>query len=105
MVFVDRSSRTPDRFLIWKVRLFAIGATLGLAGMFMDQRAMIWGAIGVLVVGFLLRFLPHREGKDGQEGEHEERDPHPHGPSSSREDHGSSADVQDWPDHRGESGG
>lgn len=36
---------------------------MGLAGIFLEMRGLIWAAIGVLVVGFLLRFLPaHRWG-------------------------------------------
>ncbi len=55
MVF--RARRGRDHYLTWKVRLFAIGATLGLAGMFLEIRELIWAAIVVLVVGFLLRFF------------------------------------------------
>jgi len=58
LFFADRSNRTDDRYLVWKVRMFAIGATLGLAGMFLDQKWLVWAAIVVLVVGFFLRFLP-----------------------------------------------
>jgi hypothetical protein len=63
---VDRSRRGGDPYLKWKVRLFAVGATLGLAGIFLDIRGLIWAAIVVLVVGFLVRFLPHASG-DGQD--------------------------------------
>lgn len=53
----DRSDRKNDALLVWKVRLFAAGAAMGLAGIFLDQRYLIWGAIGILVVGFALRFF------------------------------------------------
>jgi hypothetical protein len=59
MVFrADRGHRGADPYLTWKVRLFAIGATLGLAGIFLDIKALVWAAIAVLVAGFLLRFFP-----------------------------------------------
>lgn len=59
MVFrADRGHKGADPYLTWKVRLFAIGATLGLAGIVLDITALVWAAIAVLVVGFLLRFFP-----------------------------------------------
>ena len=64
---VDRAERKDDPFLTWKVRIFAIGATLGLAGIFLEQNLLVWGAIGVLVLGFGLRFLSNRS-KDEPEG-------------------------------------
>lgn len=68
LFLVDRSHRTDDRFLVWKVRLFAIGATLGLAGIFLDVKALVWAAIGVLVVGFFLRFMPPAPRSDADVG-------------------------------------
>lgn len=42
--------------LEWRVRLFALGAGLGLGGIFLEEPWMIWAAIVVLFLGFLLRF-------------------------------------------------
>lgn len=62
-MFLDRSRRA-GRYLEWKVRLFTLGAVLAVVGMALNQSWMTWAAIGVLVVGMLLRFLP-----DGTLGE------------------------------------
>jgi hypothetical protein len=39
------------------VRLFAVGAGLGVGGIALENRWLIWGAILVLGAGFALRFL------------------------------------------------
>jgi hypothetical protein len=62
-VFVNRRSRSAGH-LEWRIRLFGVGAIVGLAGMYARIRWMIWIALAVLAVGFLLRFLPAR-GTDG----------------------------------------
>lgn len=51
-------SRRAGPHLEWKVRFFAVGAVLGLAGIYLDEPWLTVGAIVVLVVGALLRFLP-----------------------------------------------
>ena len=56
-MFFDRSRRA-GRYLEWKVRLFTLGAVLAVVGMATEQVWMTWAAIGVLVTGMLLRFLP-----------------------------------------------
>lgn len=58
MFFVDRSSDRSTEYLRWRIRLFAVGAAIGLVGIFTEVRWLIWVAIAVLVVGFALRFLP-----------------------------------------------
>jgi hypothetical protein len=57
---IDKERRGEDPFLLWKVRIFAVGATLGLAGIFMNQRILVWAAIVVLVVGLVLRMASRR---------------------------------------------
>jgi hypothetical protein len=52
----DRSGNKADH-LQWRVALFAAGAAMGLGGMFLDSRPVIWAAIGILGIGFLLRFF------------------------------------------------
>ncbi len=47
-----------DRFLVWKVRLFVVGAAVALLGMGMSLSWVVWVGIGALLVGLVLRFLP-----------------------------------------------
>lgn len=59
LLFLDRSRRA-DRYpwLLWKVRLFVIGAGLAVGGMVMDLDWLIMVAGVFLLGGFLIRFLP-----------------------------------------------
>lgn len=61
-MFRPSRSSTADTgpLLAWKVRSFAIGAALALAGMGLDVGWLVWSGIGVLAIGLLLRFLPSR---------------------------------------------
>ena len=53
----DRDRRDDDDpFLLWKVRLFVIGAGLGFAGMMLEMPVLLWLGIGALFVGVALRF-------------------------------------------------
>lgn len=61
MPFMDRSKRA-GRFLEWKVRFFAVGATLALGGMYLDKQWLVGVAILVLAAGMALRFLPDGAG-------------------------------------------
>ena len=54
---MDRSKRA-GRYLEWKVGIFAVGATLALGGMYLDQQWMVGVAILVLAAGMALRLLP-----------------------------------------------
>ena len=67
-MFFDRSRRA-GRFLEWKVRLFTLGAVLAVVGMATNQGWMTWLAIGVLVAGMMLRFLPGGVEVSEDEGE------------------------------------
>ncbi len=53
-------SKGGDRFLLWKIRLFVIGAVLALAGMGWQMQWLVWVGILALIVGLVLRFLPAR---------------------------------------------
>lgn len=47
-----------SKYLDWKVHLFMAGGTLVLAGIYFDNRWVMWGALVVLASAFGLRFLP-----------------------------------------------
>jgi len=53
-----RRSRGSTRHLEWRIRLFGAGAILAVVGMAADAGWMVNLAIGVLVIGVMLRFLP-----------------------------------------------
>ena len=64
MVFLDRRRRAGP-YLQWKVRLFVVAAVLGLAGIYFEERWLTGAAIGLLVLGLALRFLPTGEEEGG----------------------------------------
>ena len=55
--------------LTWRVRLFAVGAGLGLGGIFLEQPLLIWAAVVVLGTGVLLRFRAGSPGEDTDSGD------------------------------------
>lgn len=63
MIRLDRGRRAGP-LLEWKVGVFAVGAALGLAGIFLDERWLSGAAIAVLAAGALLRFTPGARGPD-----------------------------------------
>ncbi|MCG6956403.1 MAG: hypothetical protein LJF04_10495 [Gemmatimonadetes bacterium] len=60
-LFRPRRSGRASRWLEWKVRIFAVGAVLGLAGIFLDDRILVIAALVVLAVGAGLRLLPEEK--------------------------------------------
>ena len=72
-----------DRFLVWKVRIFVIGAAVAFVGIGMSLSWLVWAGIGILLVGLALRFLP-----DGRRGGSETR-----GRDSTEAGTGSSTDA------------
>lgn len=57
----SRERQEVDAGLVaWKVRLFAAGAALALAGMGLELRWLVWAGIAALLAGLTLRFLPRR---------------------------------------------
>jgi hypothetical protein len=48
------------------------GAILALVGMYFEARWMVWIAIAVLTIGFLLRRLPGESDGAGEDGPDEE---------------------------------
>jgi hypothetical protein len=69
-IFLDRSRR-GGAHLEWKIRLFAAGATLGVSGMYLEEKWLTGGGIVVLLVGALLRFVPGGAAAD-EDGEQED---------------------------------
>lgn len=67
-MFVSRRRRGSDDNLGWKMATLAVAAVLILLGVRLGQDWLIWSAIGVLLLGFVLRFLPGTR-KDRPTGE------------------------------------
>ncbi len=65
-IFMDRSKRA-GRHLEWKIAVFAVGATLAMGGIYLDQRWLVGIAIVVLVGGMAMRFLPGGEEPEDEE--------------------------------------
>ena len=62
MFRASRQQRDESSALVvWKVRIFALGAALALAGMAFTLRWLVWAGIGVLGVGAALRFVKARD--------------------------------------------
>lgn len=70
LVFLDRSRKADEYpWLLWKVRLFVIGAGLAVGGMLLEMDWVVFAAIVVLAAAFLVRFLPGGRGEvKGDEG-------------------------------------
>lgn len=64
MLFSRRRSG-PDRFVRLKVATLIVGGVLGLVGMRAGNSVLVGVAIVVVLVGFLLRFLPAHRPPDG----------------------------------------
>ncbi len=54
------SPQADPATVAWKVRLFASGAALALAGMAFELRWLVWAGIAALLAGLALRLLPRR---------------------------------------------
>ena len=72
-MLIPRTRPSPAH-LEWRVRLFGAGAILALVGIWFEARWLINIAIGVLLIGLALRFLPDRRagppaGDDGADPE------------------------------------
>lgn len=64
-MFISRKSGAPAR-LVWRVRLLGLGALLALTGIGTGAEWVVNLAIGVLVLGFGLRFLPADSGVEAE---------------------------------------
>jgi hypothetical protein len=68
-------TRSPAAHLEWRIRIFGAGAILALVGMWSEQGWLINIAIGVLLIGLALRFLPSRGATSTEELTDESTDP------------------------------
>jgi hypothetical protein len=57
-VFFSRRRSGPDPLVRVRLATLIVGGVLGLVGMRFDNSLLVSGAIGVVLVGFLIRFLP-----------------------------------------------
>ena len=55
---VSREKRGPGPYLAAKVAIFCIGVVVAFIGIKLDRSWIISVAIGILLVGFILRFFP-----------------------------------------------
>lgn len=53
-----KNTGQDDRFLMWKIRLFVVGAGLAFAGMALDKAWPVWAGTAALVTALALRFWP-----------------------------------------------
>ena len=69
-MLLRRDRGGPDPWLDWKVRLFAVGAGLGLAGIYLESGWLILAAVAVLFGGVTLRWIPGAgDSEDADDGE------------------------------------
>lgn len=68
-----RRSGSPQRHLTWRTWLLGAGAALALGGMATEREWLVNVAIGVLIVGFGLRFIPEA-GEEAPGGGEEDGD-------------------------------
>lgn len=57
----SREPRGADPWLDAKLLLFSLGAAAGILGMLLEREWLVFSAIGILILGVALRFLPRRE--------------------------------------------
>jgi hypothetical protein len=70
IVFLDRRQRAGP-YLEWKVRIFAVAAVVGLAGIYFEERWLTGAAILLLLGGLSLRLLPLGEPELDEDEEHD----------------------------------
>lgn len=67
MLRPDRTPRGEDPMLLPKMIIFVLAAVVAISGMIMQRPWVIFSAILILAIGFLLRFIrPPRRPDDGE---------------------------------------
>lgn len=56
------------RLLVWKAALAGVGLVVGLAGMALALRWLVWIAVGLVAGAFVLRFAERRDGAADERG-------------------------------------
>ena len=67
MLFRARRGGGSGANLEWRVGLFAAGATLGLAGIWLEERWLTGAAIFVLAAGALVQLVPSTRGDESRD--------------------------------------
>ncbi len=70
----SREATGPDPLLTWKVRLFVVGAALGIWGMVAETSWLVTVGLVILFVGMLLRFVGRGTPEDAEEDDEWGRD-------------------------------
>lgn len=68
-MFASRRRDRQSAHLMWRVRLFSAGAFTALAGIYLDMGWLVNVALGILILGFLVRFLPTADADDDEASE------------------------------------
>ena len=68
----SRDDPGNDPFLLWKVRLFVLGAGLGIWGMAAEIPLLVWVGMGFLAIGVLLRAASARQRTAGYEDDEDD---------------------------------
>jgi hypothetical protein len=74
-MFLSHERRRRDRFIWAKLTSLLVGGVVGLIGMRSDNTLLVDIAIGLILVGFALRFLPHEATLPGDRSTRSESDP------------------------------
>jgi len=84
MFRISRGGREGgDPWIGWKIRAFSVGAGLAIGALILDSKALALAAIGILFLGFGLRFFAPSEPFD-EAAEEAEEDAPPQDPPGAR---------------------
>ncbi len=64
-LLLDRRPRS-NKYLAWKIRIFAVAAVVAVVGMAIDNPYVTGSALVLLFVGMLLRLLPEPKDRSGE---------------------------------------
>jgi Flp pilus assembly protein TadB len=67
-----RRREGPDPYVDWKMRIFAVGAVLLVAGIFLDHRPLVGAAVVVLAAGLVFRVIEARRERRSVWGDEED---------------------------------
>jgi hypothetical protein len=65
---VSRERKGPDHWVNAKIAIFCAGACVALIGMALDRRWVVNVAVGILLVGVVLRFVKPASSREDEEG-------------------------------------